>query len=214
MLSFKRFREWLLAEKTTKKIAVLPGRFQPFHLGHKQVYDWAETKFGRGNVYILTSNKTEPGKSPWTFDEKRQMVEATGIPSEHIHMVSDPYGAREVVRVFDLTPEEQANTELYYVVGQKDMDEDPRFAFKAKKDGSAPYLQDGRKGDGIAPMSEHAYVVPAPTMKFKVAGLDATGATQIRAALSDPDKDHDAILKGLYGNNINKIKAIIMDKFQ
>ena len=56
-----------------KTIAVYPGRFQPFHKGHAQVYKWLKSKFG--NATIATSNKVEAPKSPFTFTEKKKMMD-------------------------------------------------------------------------------------------------------------------------------------------
>ena len=51
-------------------LVIYPGRFQPFHKGHYAVYEFLTGKFGRNNVYIATSNKTDGAKSPFTFSEK------------------------------------------------------------------------------------------------------------------------------------------------
>ena len=74
-----------------KKIFVIyPGRFHPFHKGHKSVYDYLSTKYGGSDVYITTTDKVELPKSPFNFDEKATMMSLTGIPlSKVIKVVSN-----------------------------------------------------------------------------------------------------------------------------
>jgi len=40
-----------------RTVCIYPGRFQPFHKSHYDVYKYVCAKFGKGNVYIVTSNK-------------------------------------------------------------------------------------------------------------------------------------------------------------
>lgn len=53
---------------------VFIGRFQPFHLGHKEVVDRA-LKLGK-KVIILVGGfgKARSPRNPWTFDERRGMI--------------------------------------------------------------------------------------------------------------------------------------------
>lgn len=51
-----------------KTLVIYPGRFQPFHKGHAQVFQWLKNKFG--DAYIATSDKVEAPKSPFNFKEK------------------------------------------------------------------------------------------------------------------------------------------------
>jgi len=77
-------------------IVVYGGRFQPFHKGHYHAYRFLCKKFGKGNVWIATSNKTNFDKkaddvSPFTFKEKVEII--TGlhdIPPEHIVQCKNP----------------------------------------------------------------------------------------------------------------------------
>ena len=60
------------ADSVNKVIVVYSGRFQPFHKGHYATYDHLVKKFGKDNVYVGTSNKTDNQKSPFDFKEKKQ----------------------------------------------------------------------------------------------------------------------------------------------
>ena len=52
-----------ITEAKSKTIVVFPGRFSPFHQNHYDAYQHLVKKFG--DVYIATSNKVEPNKSPF-----------------------------------------------------------------------------------------------------------------------------------------------------
>lgn len=184
-------------------LVIYPGRFQPFHLGHKSVYDALVKKFGR-NVYIASSNKTDPDRSPFTFDDKQAMVKAAGLPSDSIVQVVNPYKADEIVSKFD-----PKDTVLVFAVGKKDMEEDPRFSFKPKKDGSPSYLQKWPGSGKAETMDKHGYVIASPTVQFKVLGQGASSATAIRDAYRQADAaKRDDILGGLYGQADSKLRRI------
>ena len=72
-------------------VVVYPGRFHPFHKGHASVYNSLVKQFGAGNVYIATSDKVDPPKSPFTFDEKVQMMIHAGVPANAIVKTAQPY---------------------------------------------------------------------------------------------------------------------------
>jgi cytidyltransferase-like protein len=83
--------ESYVAEAGPQLVVLYPGRFQPFHLGHGEVFHSLQNKFGRDSVYIATSNKVEPPKSPFNFSDKTVFMNAAGIPSDRIIEVTSPY---------------------------------------------------------------------------------------------------------------------------
>ena len=193
-------------------VVVYPGRFQPLHRGHKAVYDDLVAEFGP-NVYIATSNKTDPDKSPFDFEDKLRMARAAGVPADKIQLVKNPYDAAEIKERF--VPN---NTVLLFAVGEKDMDTDPRFKFDAdgigrKKDGSLSYLQKWPGMHKAKTMDQHGYIIAAPTKEFTVLGEPATSATEIRKAYrsADPSK-RDRIITDLYGKPKPEIRSMFDDK--
>ncbi len=70
-------------------VVIYPGRFHPFHKGHKSVYDTLVKRFGKDRVYIATSNKVDPPKSPFTFGEKRAMMALTGVDPSRVVQVKN-----------------------------------------------------------------------------------------------------------------------------
>ena len=104
------------AESVDNKVVVYAGRFQPFHKGHYATYSHLVKKFGKNNVYIGTSNKTDNNKSPFNFKEKVMIItKMFGIPSNRIIEVKNPYVPTEVLKKFD-----KDTTAFITVVGKKD----------------------------------------------------------------------------------------------
>jgi cytidyltransferase-like protein len=135
-------------------LVIYPGRFHPFHLGHKASYDWLAQKFGENAVYIVSSDKQNPEDSPFTYEDKTKMATKLGVPAGHIQQVKNPYQATEITAA--LSDEERANTVLVFAVSAKDAE---RFNFAPKKDGSPSYLQPlPEKEKTIKPMTQHGYV--------------------------------------------------------
>ena len=82
-----------------KVLAIYPGRFQPWHRGHYQVYQWLKDKFG--DAVIATSNKVEAPKSPFNFEEKKRMMVLAGVPSGKVKHVVNPYISSEILKEYD-----------------------------------------------------------------------------------------------------------------
>ena len=107
---------FLLTEAVTQKVVVFGGRFQPFHAGHYKTYKHLCSVFGAKNVYIASSNVQETGKSPLSFNEKRDIaVKVFGIPPSKFIQVKNAYQPVEILRDFDTT-----NTALIVALGEKD----------------------------------------------------------------------------------------------
>jgi cytidyltransferase-like protein len=109
--------ESYVAEAGPQLVVIYPGRFQPFHLGHADVFRDLQNKFGRNNVYIATSNKVEFPKSPFNFSDKTVLMHAAGIPNDRIIEVSDPYRPDDYVRALNLN---LSNTIMLFAVGAPD----------------------------------------------------------------------------------------------
>ena len=150
--------EAVLKQAVTDKIVVYGGRFQPFHKGHKKVYDALVSKFGSKNVYIATSDVQDGDKSPLSFNDKKEIAtKLFGIPSSKFVKVKQPYQPVEILRGYDDT-----TTALIVAVGEKD---DSRLGGNYFK----PYTNDKNlKGYAV-----NAYVYSAlPSNSF--------GATDVR----------------------------------
>jgi len=186
-------------------LVIYPGRFHPFHLGHKASYDWLTQQFGENSVFIASSDKQDPETSPFKYEDKVKMATKLGVPAGRIRQVKNPYQATEITSALD--PEEKATTALVFAVSAKDA---KRFDFKPKKDGSPGYLQplpDNKKN--VKPMTQHGYVAITPTVNFRVHGADANSASQIRKLYADGnDNDRDQIIADLYGQTDPELRDV------
>ena len=150
--------EAVLKDAVKDKVIVYGGRFQPFHKGHKKVYDALVSKFGSKNVYIASSDVQDSDKSPLSFNEKKQIAtKLFGIPSSKFIKVKNPYQPIEILRDYD-----EKTTALIVAVGEKDNSRLGGAYFK-------PYKGDNK----IKPYGVEAYVyTQLPSNSF--------GATDIR----------------------------------
>ena len=119
------------AEGVDNIVVVYAGRFQPFHKGHYATYSHLVKKFGKNNVYIGTSNKTDNNKSPFNFKEKVMIItKMFGVPKNKIVQVKNPYVPTEVLKKFD-----KDTTAFVTVVGKKDASRLGGKFFTPYKDG-------------------------------------------------------------------------------
>lgn len=174
-------------------VVVYSGRFQPFHKGHYLTYSHLVKKFGKSNVFIGTSDKTDTKKSPFNFKEKRLiMTKMFGIPSNRIVNVKNPYVPTEVLNKFD-----EKNTAFITVVGEKD---------KSRLGGKyfTPY-KDGIELEGY---KDKGYVYVSPAQPNPISGTD------VRIGLrkgSDADKKN-FFTKRAYGKYDETIFKLIVNK--
>lgn len=207
----------LFENENSSLVLIYPGRFHPFHIGHKSVYDHLKKQYPGAHVYVATSTKTDANKSPFAFEEKKEMMKLAGVDPNSIVQSVSPYRADEILQNYDLR-----NTVVAWAVSEKDMAEDPRFSFpstgmKTKKNGEPAFMQKWQGIDNAETADKHGYILTVPTMPFSIMGNTVTGATQIRAMISNAnDNELIEILTDLYGtNNIpENIIRIFQDKIQ
>ena len=143
-------------ENITDYVVVYSGRFQPFHKGHFATYQHLVKKFGKDNVYIGTSDKTDKLKSPFNFKEKQTiMTKMFGIPSNKIVQIKNPYAPVEILKKFD-----ENTTAFITVVGEKD---EQRLGGKY----FTPY-----KGELEAGYAEKGHVYISPAQPNAISGTD------------------------------------------
>jgi hypothetical protein len=197
------------AQDPTNTLVIYPGRFQPWHKGHKAVYDHLVKTFGRDNVFIATSNKVDPPRSPFSFGEKIQFMQLTGVPMDRVVETKDPYKALEIVQKYN-----PQTTRLIFAVSEKDMAEDPRFKFGYKKDGSPTYLQALPKDkSNVLPFEQHGYVITVPTIEFTVLGKPMISATEVRRQFAEADDETQrSIIKDLFGRYSPEIHSLMKHK--
>ena len=202
-------KEFEDAEDLTKTVVIYPGRFHPFHKGHASVYNKLKQQFPTADVFITTSEKTDPEKSPFSYEEKERMIQSSGIDPTFVEMTKNPYLAKEIIANYDLE-----KTKLIFAVSEKDMQGDrPRFAFGLKKDGTPSYFQPFKGINEAEFASKHGYIATLPTMDFKILDKDISSASEIRELYKKSDEQgrRDLIID-LYGSMDEEVKRIFDNK--
>lgn len=183
MKTFKHFYEAILQHQKNNLIVIFPGRFQPFHLGHKKLYDLAKKNFPGADFFIATANEIQNIKDkeryPFNFNEKKQIMVAAGIPEAEIREVKQPYKPLEILKEYD-----ENVAKVIYIVGKKDMEEDPRFKFGTTKKGTPTYFQPFKSLQELQPFTEkggHGYIFAPSTIQFNILGKQITSGSEFRS---------------------------------
>jgi len=187
-----------------KEIVVFGGRFQPPHKGHKASFDWLVNKFGGNSVYMASADKAPGPKDPFTWEEKKRIAVAMGVPTGKFVQVKNVYVDKFIK---DAIPFNPADTVLILALSQKDGDRlvstnTDEEGYALKKNGERAAIQWLRK-DAQPVSSGHMYAYATPTVTFPVAGKKITGATEIRDMYAVADsKTRNRILTDLYGEEV------------
>lgn len=212
------FVHQLFEGEIKRVIAIYPGRFQPFHLGHKEVFQALQAKFGMDNVYIGTSNKTDAVKSPFNFSDKLQLMTAAGVNNHHVLEVTSPYMPDDYIRSIGFNP---AETVLIFAVGAPDLKRLEVDAYYTERTptGRPSKIPDGKAVGDPKPFKtfkslqdcvtadQHQYVMIADEREKKVTvngkEFDASHGTQVRELWNQVRNDPEAsaqVLQQLYGH--------------
>ena len=189
-----------------KVVAIYPGRFQPFGRHLYDAFKWLASKFGKENTFIATSGKVELPKSPLSFEDKLAIISKYGI-GDRVQLVKNPYRAEEITHKFD-----PKDTALVFMVGEKDMQEDPRFKIGVKKDGSPGYFQRYIDPKKMESFDKHGYLVVAPHVSYDIPGIGEMSGTNIRKALSNSSLTKDQF-ESIFGWYDKKIHDLMKKKF-
>jgi len=180
-----------LQQQKNNLIVIFPGRFQPFHAGHKKIYDAAKKQFPGADFYIATASETantkEPERYPFNFVEKKEIIKATGVKENEIREVRQPYKPVEILKDYD------ANVaKVIYLMGKKDMESDPRFKFGLTKKGTPTYFQPFKDLTAMDPFREdggHGYIYAPSTITFNLGDKNISSATELRNMYKAADEN-------------------------
>jgi hypothetical protein len=188
-------------------IAFYAGRFQPMGRHHKMTYDWATQTFGTDNVFIISSDKVDPPKSPLNFLEKKMVATSHGVPDDKFVNERIPYAAAtwknipQILNARGITPD---NAVYVYIVGAKDMAENPRFRVGMKKptkrnpNPGPTYFQNFDENADLEPGSKHGYLAIAPHMEHSLPNGNESSGTNLRAFLANASPDTFEAAMGFY----------------
>lgn len=182
-----------------KVVVIYPGRFQPAHAGHVAVFRQLQKQFGRDSVYIGTSDKTDPERSPLSFEQKKQIWARHGVDTSHVLKISQPYKADAVAKAVG---EDFEDFIFIAAVGKKD---------SQRLTGGKYFQQLKRPKTGgleTADKAGYYYVIPNVTVGGKV-----LSATDIRAKLRQPKLSKDDVMMlqkmtGLKPRELSKVKKL------
>lgn len=182
-----------------RTVVIFPGRFHPFHRGHLATYRRLSKQFGTDNVYVAATDKQAPITSPFRFDDKVLMMTQMGIPPGHILKIKRPYNIKEITD--DFGTEDIA---VVFAVSEKDQE---RIQALLSNQYYAPWDNDSKP----QPVSKikQAYVMRVPVENFKIQGVDADSASQIRDLYLNNNSDgRNNIIQELYGKVDSNIREI------
>ncbi|MDI6826737.1 MAG: nicotinamide-nucleotide adenylyltransferase [Candidatus Aenigmarchaeota archaeon] len=76
------------------KKALFVGRFQPMHLGHLEAIEWILERYRKVFIVIGSSQESRTEENPFTFEERKEMIEKTlkgvGIRDDRYDIVGIP----------------------------------------------------------------------------------------------------------------------------
>jgi hypothetical protein len=150
-------------------------------------------------VYIASSDKTDPTKSPFGFNDKKEiMTQMFDIPEDKVVQVKNPYAPKEILE--KLPPD----TVYVTAVSQKDSE---RLTGGKYFQNYEEVPEKDRKG-----YADKGYFIIAPEMQLQLQGKNISG-TQVRAIMGDPkitDRAKQEIFTMIYGKfNPSIFKKII-----
>ena len=209
--------EQILQHQKNNLVVIFPGRFQPFHLGHKKIYDLARQSFPGADFFIATADTppkvAQPERYPFNFAEKKQIMLAAGIHEKEIRLTTQPYKPIEILKDYDMTV-----TKVIYLVGKKDMDEDPRFTFGVTKSGKPSYFQPFKDLAAMQPSDEktgHGYVYAPATVEFNLGNMRIKSSTELRNLYRNAaDEDRKKIIAGMLGKFSEAVFNIFNNKIK
>jgi len=173
------------ASNITTIVAIYPGRFQPMGKHHAQAFKWLKSKFK--DAHVVTSDKVDLPKSPFSFNDKKKIIASHGI--RNIVKVKNPYQATELLKKYD-----PKTTAAVFMVGAKDASRLGGKFFRPWKGNAEIGYKDG------------AYTIIAPHVSLKVPGHGEMSGTAIRTALGAKaitDKDRLELFKHIFGHTKN-----------
>jgi hypothetical protein len=192
-------------------IAIYPGRFQPFGQHHAAAFKWLQKEFGAANAYIVTSNVVQPPKSPFSFKDKQDIIRHYGL-DDRLVQVKNPYKSEEILS--KLNPKDTA---VVFMVGAKDMAEDPRFKIGKKVSGGDSYFQDYKKNKAsLQGFDKHGYLVVAPHVRITIPGYGEMSGTTLRKALGAkiPRDKKIKQFEAIFGWYDKKTADMVFDKLE
>ena len=176
----------------SKKIVIIyPGDFQPFYKKHAKIYNKLKEEYPQAEVFISTSNSTNPSNMPFNFEDKLKLILSSGIDPKMALETAQPFKAPEIINKYS-----KKDTILIFVVNRD----------RAIEYLNNDYYQKFKSLSKCQALSDHAYIMLLP----KVEGLNGS---QIRELYRNSnDEKRKQIITKLYGVYKPDIHRIFNEK--
>ena len=186
-------------------IAIYPGRFQPMGQHHKLTFEWMQQTFGVDNSFIATSSKVQLPKSPLNFEEKLLVMGAHGVSANHVIECRSPYRPAELYQhLLQTRGLTLADFSVVFIVGQKDMQENPRFTVGYTKKGRPTYYQVYTENQNNLQAADlHGYLAVAPHVEFSLPNGAESSGTNLRQFLSTANPSDFELAMGFYDQRVD-----------
>lgn len=189
---------YVLEENNKKPVVIYGGRFQPFHAGHYYAYKDLIDKFGKDNVYIATSDKTDAGKSPFNFNDKKEIITTMfDVDPSKVIKVNSPYQAEEIT---EKLPSDQP---VIWALGEKDADRLKNSKY------FQPY-----NGNVSSGYKEKGYIMTVPQLPLKINNETISGTVVRNVFNSGSEQQKKKLFELLYGKFNPKIFDLINHKIK
>ena len=168
-LNLSIFTEEELVDKSI--IVLFPGNFQPMGQHQREEYQRLCRKFGKDNVIVVTDDKIDKQKHPFSFDEKVTIMKRHGI--QNIKKALNPFYPTEVISKMDET-----NTVVIIAVSQKNVSELKQIKRLTRYNGSANLtIKDIQ--------NPYIYYLVTNEVKYEIPSFGLLNFNNIQKALGD-----------------------------
>lgn len=170
-LNLSIFTEEELVDKNI--IVLFPGNFQPMGQHQREEYQRLCRKFGKDNVVVVTDDKIDRQKHPFSFDEKVTIMKRHGV--QNIQKSLNPFYPTELISKLDET-----NTVLIIAVSQKNVSELKQIKRLTRYNGSAKLtIRDIQ--------NPYIYYLVTNEVKYEIPSFGLLNFENIQKALGDRD---------------------------
>ena len=180
--------------------------------------------FPEADVYIGTSDKVEAGKSPFNFEEKRQIAKAHGIDPSKVLLAPRPYHNMDYEANFSKMSDnfDPEKVEIFFAVGEKDVRErfpmnnlDAKTGLDMKvrgEPGPKYYQMINTYKQDPQPMSVRGYIAPIENVMDDME--EVSSASAFRVALNNaPDiESAKQIFTRQFGEMNNQVFDLVYKK--
>ena len=137
---------------------------------------------------------------------KKSVAAAHGIPGDKFKNERSPYIPKDLLSQFD-----PMTTAVVFIVGAKDMSENPRFRVGMTKRGNRPtYFQHYDENIPLEGFDKHGYLVVAPHQDIDVAGEEMSG-TRLRQVIPQSSPEE---FERIMGFENQEVSGMLRDKFR